>query len=508
MLGLVAGPAMADSGGLSAYLRARAADADGHAMRAAGDYAQALSAAPANPLVAIRAFREALVAGDTPLALRALAVLDRAKVAPADGALLPIAVAARADDAVAAEAAIAKLAGTPLAALAPALRLWAAFARTGAVPPVPPAKDAVTRRFAAEAHALLTIASGRAADGVAEIAALGGAQAPLDLRIAAAQLLAHADHADMAQTLLPGLRPDPAAPTLGFGVSRLFVRIASDLAAAPTPSPLTITLVRAALIADPSSDRARLLLAAALDQAGAKPRALAALDGIAPGSAFAVDAAATRVAILATDQPDAAIAAARTLAERTEAGPADWQRYADLLMNADRPADAAPFYARIVAKDAGGWTGWLQYGAALDQAGQWRAAEPVLVKAVALAPDQPLALNYLGYARIEHRTQVPAATAMLARAAQLKPDDASITDSLGWAYYRGGDAARALPLLERAAAGQPANAEIGEHLGDTYWTLGRRFEARYAWRAAALTAPADVTPRIAAKIADGLPPHR
>ena len=59
-------------------------------------------------------------------------------------------------------------------------------------------------------------------------------------------------------------------------------------------------------------------------------------------------------------------------------------------------------------------------------------------------------------------------------------------------------------MLELAARGQPANATINEHLGDAYWSLGRRYEARYAWRAAAIVADAEDGPRIAAKIADGI----
>ena len=499
---------MADGGGLSAYLRARAADADGHATRAAGDYARALADAPANPLVAVRAFREALIAGDDALAFRALAVLDTAKVAPADGVLIPIAQAAAARDPAAYDAAVARLAGTPLATLTPALRQWSSRARTGAVPPLAAASDPVARRFATEAHALLLIAAGHAPEGVGAITRMTDPAAPIDVRIAAAQLLGNAGQADLSKPLQLDRMPENAAPTLAFGVSRLFVRVAADLAAAPTPSPLTITLARAALIADPSCNRAKLVLAAALDRVGATPHALALLDAVPQGGPFGPDAAAARIAILSTARPDEALASARVLALRTDAGAADWQRYADLLMTADRPAEAAPFYARITERDPSGWTGWLQFGAALDQAGRWRDAEPALVKAVALAPDEPLALNYLGYARIEHHEQLPAATAMLARAVMLKPDDASITDSLGWAYFRNGDVSRALPLLERAAAGQPGNAEIGEHLGDTYWTLGRRFEARYAWRAASLTATGAAGPRIAAKIADGLPAHR
>jgi len=48
---------------------------------------------------------------------------------------------------------------------------------------------------------------------------------------------------------------------------------------------------------------------------------------------------------------------------------------------------------------------------------------------------------------------------------------------------------------------EPANSEINDHLGDIYWALGRHYEARYAWRAAALTAEADAQAKIAAKLA-------
>ena len=93
---------------------------------------------------------------------------------------------------------------------------------------------------------------------------------------------------------------------------------------------------------------------------------------------------------------------------------------------------------------------------------------------------------------------------LLERASALRPDDPAITDSLGWAYYRSGDAARAVPLLERAAQGDPGNSTINEHLGDAYWAAGRRFEARYAWRAAAIHAQGEQQARLAGKLADGL----
>src|SRR3546814_17419837 len=82
----------------------------------------------------------------------------------------------------------------------------------------------------------------------------------------------------------------------------------------------------------------------------------------------------------------------------------------------------------------------------------------------------------------------------------------SITDSLGWAYVLTGRIDEAVPLLETAQRGEPENAVIVEHLGDAYWKAGRRFSARYVWRAAVLVADADMTPRLETNLRDGLTP--
>ena len=89
----------------------------------------------------------------------------------------------------------------------------------------------------------------------------------------------------------------------------------------------------------------------------------------------------------------------------------------------------------------------------------------------------------------------------------LKPQDASITDSLGWAQFVTGNVAAAVPVLERAAAAAPGDATINEHLGDALWSAGRRYEARYAWQAAAIYAEGDIAERLAAKRKEGLKPE-
>lgn len=502
-------PAAADTGGLAAYVRARVADARGEAAQAAADYGKALSASPDIP-VAIRAYREALAAGDLPLATRALAVLDLAGVAPEDAALLTAAEAAKRGDVLAAERAADRLARGRLVILAPVLRAWIARERgADPFPALDAATDPVARRLATETRVLLLLAAGRDTEAVTLLQSLGLAAANLDLRVASAQLAGR----DLARRLFPAdqavaeaLGRTRVRASLGFGVSRLFARVASDLAAEDEPNALAVTLTRAALLAEPGDDRARLLLANLLAKDGGTDRALALLGEIAPDAPFGPAAASARIAVLtAASRRAEALGLAREFATRSGAGRDDWQTYADLLADTGSPAEAVPFYRRITQGEGGTeWVVWMQFGGALEQAGDWPAAHAALTKAVALAPDEPVALNYLGYARVTRGEDGRAATAMLERAHKLAPDNDSIADSLGWAYHLTGDTRRALPLIERAAEAEPNNAEIAEHLGDAYWKLGRRYEARYAWAAAQVTGEVKDRARLAAKLTRGL----
>ena len=68
---------------------------------------------------------------------------------------------------------------------------------------------------------------------------------------------------------------------------------------------------------------------------------------------------------------------------------------------------------------------------------------------LAIAPDQPLLLNFLGYAKLERGEDMDKAEAMIRKASDLAPDDASIIDSLGWAEFKRGKTDEAIDTLQR-----------------------------------------------------------
>jgi Flp pilus assembly protein TadD len=150
------------------------------------------------------------------------------------------------------------------------------------------------------------------------------------------------------------------------------------------------------------------------------------------------------------------------------------------------------------------WQLLLLQASALEEINRWPEAKQALQKALAIAPDQPLLLNFLGYAKLERGEDLDSAEAMIRKASELAPDDASITDSLGWAEFKRGKVDQAIATLQQAAEKDPDQAEIQEHLGDALYKNGRRMEARFAWNAALVTADNDVAARVKAKLSSGL----
>ena len=203
-----------------------------------------------------------------------------------------------------------------------------------------------------------------------------------------------------------------------------------------------------------------------------------------------------------------ALAVARAASGNPGATSDDFARLGDVYGEMKRQDEAAAAYGRAIeitkAEKSRIWPLLLLKASALESGGRWPEAKAALGSAIAIAPNEPLILNFLGYAKLEHGEDLEAAEAMIRKASELAPENASITDSLGWALYKRGQLPEAIDILQQAAISDPVQAEIQEHLGDALYSAGRRFEARFAWQAALATADDEDTARIRTKIEAGL----
>lgn len=115
-------------------------------------------------------------------------------------------------------------------------------------------------------------------------------------------------------------------------------------------------------------------------------------------------------------------------------------------------------------------------------------AEKSLRRVVELKPDDPQALNGLGYTLVDRTTRVAEGYALIERALKLSPDDPFIMDSMGWALFRMGKYAEAEQYLRRAMNTRP-DAEIAAHLGEVLWAKGERDRAQEIWQSQLKTSP-------------------
>lgn len=102
-------------------------------------------------------------------------------------------------------------------------------------------------------------------------------------------------------------------------------------------------------------------------------------------------------------------------------------------------------------------------------------------------PEDPGAMNDLGYLWADKNVHLQRALRMTKQAVELEPKNHAYRDSLGWAYYRLGRYDEALRELTIATT-NTKNASDGvlqDHLGDALDKLGKRDEAKHAWERAA-----------------------
>jgi tetratricopeptide (TPR) repeat protein len=115
---------------------------------------------------------------------------------------------------------------------------------------------------------------------------------------------------------------------------------------------------------------------------------------------------------------------------------------------------------------------WYEYGLFLEQIGKTDEALVKMEKVLVINPDDPYALNYVGYTWAERGVNLDQALEYLKKAVTAKPDDGFIRDSLGWVYYKIGDYQQGVRELKIAVSKQPHDPTINEHLGDAYLKTG------------------------------------
>lgn len=120
-------------------------------------------------------------------------------------------------------------------------------------------------------------------------------------------------------------------------------------------------------------------------------------------------------------------------------------------------------------------------GALQERQKHYDVAETEFRKALAIAPNNALTLNYLGYMMADHNMNLDEAVKLIQHAVQLDPENGAYLDSLGWANLKLGQYALAEENLDKASELMPNDPTVHDHLGELYAKTGRLQQAVTQW---------------------------
>ncbi|MFA5205536.1 MAG: tetratricopeptide repeat protein [Lentisphaeria bacterium] len=136
---------------------------------------------------------------------------------------------------------------------------------------------------------------------------------------------------------------------------------------------------------------------------------------------------------------------------------------------------------------------YLYYATLCDRLGAPERCLEQGEKALALAPDDPECLNFVGYTLADLNRDLPRAEKLIRQAVAAEPDSLAILDSLAWVCYRQGRLDDAWEIICRVLDGwgdEKPDATVLEHAGDIAAAKGLVAEARGYYQKALLAEPA------------------
>lgn len=345
-----------------------------------------------------------------------------------------------------------------------------------------------------------------------------------------AQLLSQLGRAPEAITLLDavfGTQTDPtlvamrtalaASDTLAFdyvrnakdGLSEVYLMLAQAVTG-DADDDYVLLYARAASWLNPENTDAILLSAELLDNMQQYDLAAEAFSQISAESPAFQSAELGRAETLRkAGKSEAAIEVLEALARAFPDMPRVHATAGDTYREAGQLEKAKAAYSRALdlydETDPLKWFIYYARGITNHSLDDWPATESDFRAALALNPDQPQVLNYLGYSMVERNINMDEALVMIETAVAAEPQNGAIVDSLGWVLFQRGDYENAVVHLENAAALEPVDPVVNDHLGDALWAVGRVIEARFQWNRALSFDPTEAdAARIRRKLDVGL----
>ncbi len=298
-----------------------------------------------------------------------------------------------------------------------------------------------------------------------------------ELRLALAGVLADAGRVDLADRVLAKAKPQDDRA--------LAARLAN--AASKADPKILKRIERDLLDSKGTKVHSRAFLLGQLYELREQPDKALSWYSKEPEGATWHEAQLRRGVLTARELSDVAGARALLAAARQQVADVDQQidaylLEAELVLPTDRKA-AGSVYDEAVTRFPQDFR--LRYARALFRIADDDVSglEQDLRSILKVDPDNPQALNALGYTLADRTDRHQEALGYIERAFARHPDDGAFVDSMGWVQFRLGHLEDALRHLRRAFE-LVQDGEVAAHLGEVLWASKLHEEARQHWREA------------------------
>jgi len=234
---------------------------------------------------------------------------------------------------------------------------------------------------------------------------------------------------------------------------------------------------------DPEAHEALILLAIAYHEKGDEDDAVAILHRIDPESGNYEDATLFLARILVEEKKYGT--ARKLLEERMSTEQSRRKSFysalAAVFQKQQKPEEAERLFQEAMGIYPDDTELLFDYALFQDEQDDVDGAMATMERVLSLNPEEPYALNYLGYSWAERGEKLETALEYITKALQNKPDDGFILDSLGWVLFKMGRPDEALVKLKKSREIEPDDPTINEHIGDVYKEMGKHEEALASW---------------------------